>query len=207
MKIAIIANKAQEEEFLLKRNTDGIVVHWLQTGEAIPEADAYFDLIGEDGTMALQDIKNKPVFVNAVSTVSGALPPNAVRINAWQGFLQNDTLEISGNTTAVEKGKLALGQIGWRYQPAPDTPGMITARVVAMIINEAYFGFGEGISSKKDIDTAMLLGTNYPFGPFAWSEKIGVQKIYRLLKTLGHSNTRYAIAPALEAEYNQQINP
>jgi 3-hydroxybutyryl-CoA dehydrogenase len=83
---------------------------------------------------------------------------------------------------------------------------MIAARTIAMIVNEAYFGWGDGISTKKDIDTAMKLGTNYPYGPFEWSEKIGLRKIYQLLKTLSEKENRYAIAPALEKEITDQLS-
>ncbi|MCW3087600.1 MAG: hypothetical protein JWQ78_986, partial [Sediminibacterium sp.] len=82
--------------------------------------------------------------------------------------------------------------------------GMIAARVIAMIINEAYFGLGDGISTRGDIDTAMKLGTNYPYGPFEWSEKIGLKKIYALLKKLNETSIRYVIAPALENEVIRQ---
>jgi len=77
---------------------------------------------------------------------------------------------------------------------------MISARVIAMIINEAYFGLGDEITSKTETDIAMKLGTNYPYGPFEWSEKIGLQKIYALLKKLNKSDSRYAIAPAMEKD-------
>ncbi|MFX8832908.1 3-hydroxyacyl-CoA dehydrogenase family protein, partial [Acinetobacter baumannii] len=77
---------------------------------------------------------------------------------------------------------------------------MLAARVVAMIINEAYFGWGEGISSKADIDIAMKLGTNYPYGPFEWGYKIGVQKILELLQVLSKTDDRYTPAKALIEE-------
>jgi 3-hydroxybutyryl-CoA dehydrogenase len=67
-----------------------------------------------------------------------------------------------------------------------------------MIVNEAYFAFGENISSETDIDTAMKLGTNYPFGPFEWAAKIGLQNIYDLLQTLAITDSRYECAPALK---------
>lgn len=69
-----------------------------------------------------------------------------------------------------------------------------------MIINEAYFGLGDGISSKQEMDIAMKLGTNYPFGPFEWSEKIGLGRIHALLSKLSETSTRYQIAPALTKE-------
>jgi 3-hydroxybutyryl-CoA dehydrogenase len=82
----------------------------------------------------------------------------------------------------------------------PDIPGFISARVLSMIINEAYFSLREEISSKKDIDIAMKLGTNYPYGPFEWSKKIGLIHIYSLLAQLSKTSSRYEPAPLLIKE-------
>jgi len=45
---------------------------------------------------------------------------------------------------------------------------------------------------------AMKLGTNYPFGPFEWSEKIGINKVFELLRSLSMENDRYTIAALLQ---------
>jgi 3-hydroxybutyryl-CoA dehydrogenase len=79
----------------------------------------------------------------------------------------------------------------------PDVPGFIAPRVVTMIINEAYFALAENVSTKTEIDLAMKLGTNYPFGPFEWAEKIGLKNIAELLGTLSRVNKRYEPAPLL----------
>ena len=79
-----------------------------------------------------------------------------------------------------------------------DEPGLVAARVISMIINEAFFALGENVSSKEEIDLAMKLGTNYPKGPFEWAEKIGMDNIYSLLKKLSEKEERYVPAPALE---------
>jgi 3-hydroxybutyryl-CoA dehydrogenase len=60
-----------------------------------------------------------------------------------------------------------------------------------MMINEAFIALNEGVSTKEEIDIAMKLGTNYPYGPFEWSEKIGVEKIKSLLEKLNHYQERY----------------
>jgi 3-hydroxybutyryl-CoA dehydrogenase len=77
---------------------------------------------------------------------------------------------------------------------------MITPRTIAMIINEAYFALEEEISSKEQIDIAMKLGTNYPYGPFEWAEKIGLKKIYNLLTQLYQTDKRYIPAPFMKKE-------
>jgi len=51
----------------------------------------------------------------------------------------------------------------------------------------------------------MKLGTNYPYGPFEWSNKIGLQKIYSLLKKLNEKERRYDIAPLLIEEAMQDL--
>ena len=82
----------------------------------------------------------------------------------------------------------------------------IALRIIAMIVNEAYFALGDGISTKEEIDTAMKLGTNYPYGPFEWSEKIGLKKIYALLQNLGNSGERYLVAPLLKYDIESITN-
>ena len=76
--------------------------------------------------------------------------------------------------------------------------GLLQARIIAMIINEAYYALEENVSTKEQIDIAMKLGTNYPYGPFEWSEKIGIEKIYFLLEKLSAQNKRYTIAAAIK---------
>ncbi len=93
-----------------------------------------------------------------------------------------------------------LNEINWKYTLVPDIAGMITPRVVSMIINEAYYTLGDGVSTREEIDVAMKLGTNYPMGPFEWAGKIGLHRVYELLKEMGRTDERYAIAPALLEE-------
>jgi 3-hydroxybutyryl-CoA dehydrogenase len=203
MFIVIKADDHQKTEFLSKGIPENVRVSFYTEEEPIPaDADAYFDLLFEEQGPAFASISNKPIFVNAVITKD--LPANCFRINAWSGFLQREITELgrkqdSSFTTSAEN---IFHELQWKYQWVPDTPGMIAARVIAMIINEAYFGLGDEISTKAEIDIAMKLGTNYPYGPFEWSEKIGLVNIHALLKKLLVHDSRYAIAPALEKELN-----
>ena len=65
------------------------------------------------------------------------------------------------------------------------------------IINEAYFTWEEKVSTKDEIDTAMKLGTNYPLGPFEWSERIGPGQVARLLWSLSKTGPEYTPSAAL----------
>jgi 3-hydroxybutyryl-CoA dehydrogenase len=72
-----------------------------------------------------------------------------------------------------------------------------------MIINEAYYTVQEGTATRADIDLAMKLGTNYPYGPFEWCERIGLEHVYHLLEAVydDTKDERYKIAPLLKKEY------
>ena len=73
----------------------------------------------------------------------------------------------------------------------------IFARVLGGIINEAMWAVTQEVASQKDIDTAMKLGTNYPYGPLEWAEKIGLEKVQHLLTALNETvaDDRFASPP------------
>jgi 3-hydroxybutyryl-CoA dehydrogenase len=86
----------------------------------------------------------------------------------------------------------------------PLEPAQATAvqlRILACIINEAYYALGEGVATAADIDTAMRLGTNYPQGPLAWGDALGLEVVRSALRGLQAMNPeRYALAPRLDAD-------
>lgn len=135
-----------------------------------------------------------PVFANSVS---GSLhgQKHLTRINAWKGFLENNTWEIAGNYN--EPAKAILKELDKKIIVTADVPGFISGSIIAMIINEAYFAKAENVSTEAEIDLAMKLGTNYPYGPFEWANRIGVKRIYELLSALSIENKKYTPAPLL----------
>lgn len=204
MRITVIANGTTQKEFQDKTIPQGVQVYFVTAiEEAQFETDAFFYLAGEENLIndisKLEGLK-KPVFVNAVSTTLKDLPSNCIRINAWPGFPLNKILELTAAKENLEIVNKILQALHWEYQLVPDISGMITPRIIAMIVNEAYFALGDEVSSKEEIDIAMKLGTNYPYGPFEWAQKIGVTKIYTLLKQLSQTDKRYVPAPLLEKE-------
>lgn len=94
-------------------------------------------------------------------------------------------------------------ELGTGFQIVDDRVGLVTPRIICMIINEAYYTVQEGTAGKEDIDLAMKLGTNYPFGPFEWCQKIGVKNVYELLAAIYNDtkDERYKICPQLKKEY------
>jgi 3-hydroxybutyryl-CoA dehydrogenase len=71
-----------------------------------------------------------------------------------------------------------------------------------MVINEAYYTLEEGTAQRDDIDLAMKLGTNYPFGPFEWAKRIGIRHIVNLLDAVYQAtkDERYKVCALLRGE-------
>ena len=120
-------------------------------------------------------------------------------MNGWPGFIQRKTWEVVSNDMITTE-KIAT-QIDRKIIAVKDEPGLVAARVISMVINEAFFAIEEKISSRQEIDMAMKLGTNYPFGPFEWAEKIGIENIYSLLEALSKNDQRYLPSNELKKEF------
>lgn len=202
MRLNILAGELLKNEFLQKNIPAEIKIDWSASLEELVTrpADAYFDLLFENEparVAALARLLPSPVYINAVTDTLAEIGHSFIRINAWPGFLGRSVMEVVSNKAP---GTAILDTLGWKFKVVPDQPGMIAPRVIAMIVNEAYFALGEDVSSKGEIDTAMKLGTNYPYGPFEWAEKIGLVNIGQLLRRLSKTDDRYAPANALLAD-------
>jgi 3-hydroxybutyryl-CoA dehydrogenase len=60
----------------------------------------------------------------------------------------------------------------------------IAERVILAIVNEAFRALGDGVATELDIDRALQLGANHPFGPFAWARRTGVHEVVVMLDAL-----------------------
>jgi 3-hydroxybutyryl-CoA dehydrogenase len=109
-----------------------------------------------------------------------------------------------GDTKRLEE---LCSQLQSKFLVVDDRVGMVTPRVICMIINEAYFTLQEGTASREDIDLGMKLGTNYPFGPFEWCERIGIRHVFELLEAVYEDtkDERYRICPLLKKEYFKDV--
>jgi 3-hydroxybutyryl-CoA dehydrogenase len=68
--------------------------------------------------------------------------------------------------------------------PVPLDPETIAERVILAIVNEAFRALGDGIAGEQDIDRAMQLGANHPFGPFEWVARAGTHEVVVMLDAL-----------------------
>jgi 3-hydroxybutyryl-CoA dehydrogenase len=67
---------------------------------------------------------------------------------------------------------------------AKDSPGFVVNRIFFPMINEAAHEFEEGVASAEDIDTGMRLGANWPMGPLALADLVGLDTTKAILESL-----------------------
>jgi 3-hydroxybutyryl-CoA dehydrogenase len=203
MKVVVITNDDLKQELLAQGQQDGLELVWQNEAQMVPGADAYIDLLFHPSAERINQLtKFQPaiIIVNAVNTTAAQLPAGFVRVNGWNSFLKRSLVEASVDEATRQLAETIFAAFNKTVEWTPDIPGFITPRVISMIINEAWFALEEKVSTREEIDTAMKLGTNYPYGPFEWGEKIGLKNVYDLLATLAQTNTRYQPASLLEKQ-------
>jgi 3-hydroxybutyryl-CoA dehydrogenase len=203
MKIVLITDETGMQELLMQGLQENVQVESLAEPADVPGAEAYIDLLfipGKERLVTWSKINPSLLLVNAVETILAELPANAVRINGWTSLLKRPVIEAAAPPELKDKTEAVFACFKKTVEWTPDIPGFVTARVLSMIINEAYFTLDEGVSTKEEIDTAMKLGTNYPFGPFEWSRIISLRNIHSLLLKLSVIHSRYTPSALLEKE-------
>ncbi|WP_326541063.1 3-hydroxyacyl-CoA dehydrogenase [Pseudorhodoferax sp.] len=93
----------------------------------------------------------------------------------------------------------ALGLVPLRVA---DSSGLVVARTVAMLVNEAADAVLHGVCSADAADAAMKLGVNYPAGPFEWLQRQGRNAVVAVLRALDaeYRGERYRVSPLLQRQ-------
>ncbi|MDQ3682298.1 MAG: 3-hydroxyacyl-CoA dehydrogenase family protein [Bacteroidota bacterium] len=210
MQIIVLADALQREA--LSNGIFSADVVWVANEEEFLQyknANAFIDLefINTPGRIAfLAQLLPKPVIINSIIDTLAETNLSFARINAWNSFLNSELIEASANNDELKKTVQDIfGLFNKKLEWLPDVPGFVTPRVISMIINEAYFALSENVSTIEEVDTAMKLGTAYPYGPFEWGNKIGLQNIVTLLKKLSKKQPRYIPCELLVQETDKAI--
>jgi 3-hydroxybutyryl-CoA dehydrogenase len=88
---------------------------------------------------------------------------------------------------------------GFAVTRLDDVPGMAVMRTVAMLANEAADAVNQGVCSARAVDIAMQKGVNYPRGPLAWLDAVGLRHMVTVLANLAgaYGEDRYRVSPLL----------
>lgn len=140
------------------------------------------------------------------ATQAAAWVPNPARVVGFgvlPPFKANGMVELAAalqTADAALKRAIEFWQ-GLKQEPAlvADGPGLVRVRVVCCLINEAISALMEGVATAADIDKAMQLGVNYPYGPLAWADHIGLDTVLGVMTGLYNewAEDRYRPSPLL----------
>ena len=129
---------------------------------------------------------------------------NTVLIDLALDYAKASRLAIAAaeqcDPAAVSSAIGLLQAAGFAVSRFRDIPGLAVMRTVAMLANEAADAVNQGVCSVSGADSAMRLGVNYPQGPLAWADAVGIAIIRDVLANLGASygEDRYRISPLIQ---------
>ena len=102
--------------------------------------------------------------------------PMMALVEVVRGALTSDDTVAAARAFAEAVGKTPITTI--------DSPGFVVNRILFPMINEAAHAYEEGVASAEDIDTGMKLGANWPMGPLALADLVGMDTTSAILETL-----------------------
>lgn len=217
MNIALTGPSIRKKEFK-EKVADSCNITEFDFGGEVPAHDVMVDLSFDDQPeriLAYAQLTS-PLILSCVKIqLVGVLAHFGIRekkniygINALPTFIHRELNEMSlPFTSEKEAGTTLCEKIGLKPDWVQDRVGLVTPRILFMIINEAYYTVQEGTAGKQDIDTGMKLGTAYPHGPFEWMQQIGIRDVYEVLDSLYQDTReeRYKICSLLKTEYLSSV--
>jgi 3-hydroxybutyryl-CoA dehydrogenase len=130
--------------------------------------------------------------------------PNTVLLDLALDYATAKTLAVAVadqcDPAATNEAIGLLQAAGLNVARLDDVPGLAVMRTVAMLANEAADAVNQGVCTVAGADAAMRLGVNYPRGPLAWADAVGLDHVVAVLRHLGESygEDRYRISPLLQ---------
>lgn len=155
---------------------------------AVEHGGPYIQLPGE-GQLVLADGKTSVEFADVVYF------DLALDYRGCTRVALSASADTSERTLAEAVG--LFQKLGKKVSVIGDVPGMIVARTVAMLIDLTADAVARGAATAEDVDTAMRLGVNYPFGPAEWHDRLGRDWAYDLLHHLDERCPGGRYAPSL----------
>jgi 3-hydroxybutyryl-CoA dehydrogenase len=142
---------------------------------------ALMDLIGIDVNLAaargLFEASGRPPRFRPSPIQEELVAAGRLGRKTGEGFYRYVEAKASGPAPRFAGGAGRAGQRGI-------DASSIAERVVLAIVNEAYRALGDGVAGEDDIDRAMRLGANHPFGPFEWASRTGIHEVAVMLDAL-----------------------
>ena len=107
---------------------------------------------------------------------------SSTRCRPWRWSRSSSAGQTSDATVAAARGFCET--VGKTPITVKDSPGFVVNRILFPMINEAVYALDEGVASAADIDTGLKLGANFPMGPLALADLVGLDTTKAILETL-----------------------
>ena len=155
-----------------------------------------------------QICKPEILFATSTSTLSitelGAATNRADKIiglHMTHPVVKRDLVQIvrglKTSDQTFNEAKAFVEQIGKTGIQVFESPGYVTVRLMMPLINEAIALVNEGVASAEDIDTAMKLGFDFPYGPLEMADRMGLDSVLRVMEMLFKEYGEVRYRPAL----------
>ena len=107
---------------------------------------------------------------------------------------------LQADAAATEAVTGLLQAAGYAVSVLRDVPGLAVMRTVAMLANEAADAVNTGVCDVESTNVAMQLGVNYPRGPLAWAQDVGLAHVRDVLANLAafYGEDRYRVSPWIQ---------
>ena len=189
---------------------EGAIADWLEQaatvalapqgwGPAREQGSEWTGLAVDGARLALTDGRTACELAAAMGKVAIAVFDRPLVLPASTGTaLAYAVNDAAGDMWRTQAGAW-LAALGFTPLLVADAPGLVVARTVAMLINEAADAVQQGVCSTEGADAAMKLGVNYPAGPFESLARWSVREVVALLAELDahYRGERYRASPWL----------
>ena len=168
-------------------------------GPARERDSGWTGLVIDGARLVLTDGRTAADIASDTDTIEVAVFDRPLRLPAGAGAALAFAVPEGGNSSWRTQAAAWLAALGFAPLRVVDVPGLVVARTVAMLINEAADAVQQGVCAPEAADTAMKLGVNYPAGPFEWLVQWRAGEVVALLDVLDahYRGERYRVSPWL----------
>jgi 3-hydroxybutyryl-CoA dehydrogenase len=122
-------------------------------------------------------------------------PAHTIALDTLFGLDRHRTLMTTPVTDPAyrDAAQALFAADGTAVDVVRDSPGFVSQRVLAHVVNIAADIAQQRLASPGDIDLGVRLGLGYPQGPLAWGDAIGPARILAILQALhlAYGDPRY----------------
>ena len=169
----------------------------------------YMDLVGVDVNLAaarsLYEALGRPARLRPSPIQEALVGAGRVGRKTGLGFYRYDgdgrPTDLGGLPDGLDRGTMT-GPTSAPPATTRPTPGAdeVARRISLAIANEAFFALDAGVAPGADIDLALRLGANHPWGPLEWARDHGPARVLAELERLAAAGeARFAPAPGLRS--------